>query len=79
MDATRRGSDSRATCTKASTSLAATTSVSPCTSSATYSSSGCTAIARFAGRVHGVVVQMTSDGLGADGASGNGATSGNRT
>jgi hypothetical protein len=34
---------------------------SPSTSTSTYSYSGCTAIARFAGKVHGVVVQITAN------------------
>ncbi len=75
----RRAPLSRATPMNASASFAATTSVSLPTSSATYSSSGCTAMARFAGSVHGVVVQITSEGVGAFGASGSGATSGNFT
>ena len=41
----------------------ATISHSPSTSRAVYVSVGCTAMARFAGKVQGVVVQMTSDAL----------------
>src|SRR5216117_514854 len=77
--ATRRAPVSRATSVNASASLAATTRVSPPTSSATYSSSGCTAMARSAGSVHGVVVQITRLGFGADGSPGSGVSSGNFT
>ena len=38
----------------------ATTYTSSPFASATYSCAGCTAIARFAGKVHGVVVQITA-------------------
>src|SRR5947207_11524671 len=65
--------------TKASASLAATTSVSPPWASATYASSGGTATARFAGSVHAVVVQITREGAGAFGAAGSAPTSGNLT
>ena len=36
-------------------------------------------MARLAGNVHGVVVQITSDGFGAEGAGGSAPTSGKRT
>jgi hypothetical protein len=47
---------------RAPTSAAATTSIRPPSSTATYSCSGCTATARLAGSVHGVVVQMAAAG-----------------
>src|SRR5262245_1893609 len=59
--ATRGASATPAIPANASASLAATTSVSPPTRKATYSSSGWTAMARLAGSVHGVVVQITAD------------------
>src|SRR5215813_9136022 len=64
--------------TSPSASVAATISTSLSARSATYSSAGCTAMARLAGSVHGVVVQITSD-AGAPPAAGSGATSGNLT
>src|SRR3990172_6254577 len=75
----RRASRSFAVLVNGSASAAATISVSPPVSSATYSSPGCTATARLAGSVQGVVVQTTSDGVGAEASSGGGATSGNLT
>src|SRR5262245_21043343 len=77
--ARRRGDARPASAANASTSLAAATGGPPVPAGATYSSSGWTATARLAGSVHGVVVQITSEGRGADGAAGSGATSGKRT
>ena len=54
-------------------------SVSSPVSRATYFSLGFTATARLAGRVQGVVVQMTTDGRGAPASPGAGVTSGNFT